>query len=285
MKKYIITALLVILILVGTIYMAFAKTNSASVTYIRYKVNPEFILGVNNNDEIVFYNPLNDEAREFNLLMFKGKNIEEATKIFYEKSFKKGYIKENNINITIITMNDEKRTRLFNKIDETIKLYQDTIKVNLIEPTSDELLAYSNETFYNQKPTFNNDDLINISNELEKRISKYVDEKCKNLKNDDIKGKNNKGYFNDFDLISQIIDYYDINILPTSYYKVDFSFEEQNYTYKITLNIDLKYFNIETNDNERNAIVEVYNYKYENKQISNYNDNFYRFTYEDSSEN
>ena len=78
MKKYIIGFIIILLLIAGCFYLVFSRDENLTITYIRFKVNPEFVIGINNHERVVFYNPLNEDAKIFNLMMFNNKTLDEA---------------------------------------------------------------------------------------------------------------------------------------------------------------------------------------------------------------
>ena len=87
MKRYIkfITAIIVSITLIVLLFLLLIRQNNSYITYIKLQVNPSFIIGINNDKVVVFYNALNEDANKYNLSMFQGKKIDEAAKVFIEK--------------------------------------------------------------------------------------------------------------------------------------------------------------------------------------------------------
>ena len=82
MKKYIFAFLGIFLLISACIYLVFSRHENLTITYIKFKVNPEFVIGINSSDRVILYNPLNDDAKIFNLSMFNNKSLDEFAQIF-----------------------------------------------------------------------------------------------------------------------------------------------------------------------------------------------------------
>ena len=105
MKRYFALIGIVIFTLVVTVSLfvfLISRTNSY-ITYIKLQVNPSFVIGIDDNNKVVFYNALNEDGNNYNLGMFQGKSLEEATKIFVEKL---GYAQpgKDEINLTVLIL-------------------------------------------------------------------------------------------------------------------------------------------------------------------------------------
>ena len=287
MRKYLIIFVALVIIIGGSIYITFSRHDALTVTYIKFDSTPSFIIGVNSKDIVVSYNPLNEEAKDFNLLMFYEKTIEEASKIFYSKCHELQCLNDASVNLTIITKNDRRSNDLYQKITDVIRKENAEIVINLLEPTSNDLLAYSNETVYNVSPTFQNSDLLTISLDLTSRIDSYVQNKLNSLNYSKmslieqqqlIEEKISESYFNDFNLTTQAINDYNISISNRSNYEILFSYDNE-VSYQIVLNMEFDYDSTKTVNDKETVIVEVYKYKYSNNAITNSTNNYYSFTY------
>ena len=290
MKKYIIGILIIVFLIVGCFYFVFSRDENLTITYIRFKVNPDFVIGINSKDKVVMYNPLNEDANIFNLGMFNNKSLEEVSSIFVSKVNENNYLLDNDVKLTVMTKNLEKRNRLTKIISDVIKNTNNSIIVNVLEPTSDELLAYSNEEVFDKEPSFNENDLISIGNDIKNKIDLYVKEKIVNLKLDKLSLEEQKnilesslslGYFNDFSITNAMVNY-DTLLSKRSDYQVIFTFNEDlTYSYNIILNLEFDYYKDSLIDEKRVGNVEVYKYSFDtsSNMISDNVNHFYRFNY------
>lgn len=290
MKKYIIGILIIVFLIIGCFYFVFSHDENLTITYIRFKVNPDFVIGINNKDKVVMYNPLNEDASIFNLGMFNNKSLEEVSSIFVSWVNENNYLVDNDVNITVMTKNLEKRNRLTKIINDVIKKTNNRIVVNVLEPTSDELLAYSNEEVFDVEPSFNENDLIIISNDIKDKIDLYVRDRIVNLKLDKLSSEEQKiilennlnlGYFNDFVITNDMVNY-NIFLSNRSKYEVIFNFNEDlTYYYNIILNLEFDYYQESLIDEKRIGNVEVYKYSFDSSSnvISDNVNHFYRFNY------
>ena len=290
MKKYIIGLLIIVFLIAGCFYFVFSRDETLTITYIRFSVNPDFVIGINNKDQVVMYNPLNDDANLFNLGMFNNKSVEEVTNIFLDVVNKNNYLVDKEVNLTIMTKNLVKRKRFAEMIISVIKRTNNSIKINILEPTSEELFAYSNEEVFDVIPSFNENDLKYIAMDYQKQIDLYVKNKINNLKLDKLNLSEQKviiensllnGYFSDF-LIDSVLLNYDIFPSSRTNYQVVFNFDEDlTYSYNIFLDLEFDYYK-KIQDNEKNiGVVEVYEYSFDTNDelMSNYINHFYRFNY------
>ena len=85
MKKFIFFVLFVAVIIGSIVYFVFSSDKALVITYIKFNINPEFVIGVNSKDEVCIFNPLNEDAKILNLGMFNGNSLEDATSIILDK--------------------------------------------------------------------------------------------------------------------------------------------------------------------------------------------------------
>ena len=271
MKRYITLILMSILALgmVGVLfYLLLRQDGTSYVTYIKFQVNPSFVIGINKNENVVFYNALNTDAGKYNLSMFQGKKIDEATKVFIEKF---GKVKDNKdtISITVMTKNTDLENHIAKLIRDEILKYDSNYQFNLIEASREELERYSNEIRYNLPRSYSNDKLKEISKIIFDKVNNYVTQRLNTIKMNKLlneaimnllKGYSEKNYFTDYDLFSINLNMDNAVLGKKSNYEVNFSFDEDNkLIYKITLNLELNYKNV---GNEETTI-ETYDYQYE----------------------
>ena len=264
MKRYFSLIGMIILIIgvIGTLFFFMLKQDNSYITYIKIQVNPSFIIGINEKKNVVFYNALNEDGNKYNLMMFQGKSLDEAVKIFIEKL---GIAKDNKdeINVTIMTKNYHTKEEIFNIINSSVINYDNNYKIVLHEPTIDEMERYSSEVVYNLKPSLTNNNLKEFGNKVYQIIDSYVLNKIEqinvidNNEIDMIKELDENEIFNDYNLVKISDD--ELKMLEKSYYRVNFIYNEDlTYSYTISLFLD-----VEKNIINENNIVEEYVYQYE----------------------
>lgn len=291
MKKYIFAFVGVFLLISACIYLVFSRDETLTITYIKFKVNPEFVIGINNDNKVILYNPLNEDAKIFNLGMFNNKSLEEFSTLFIDKMEENNYLSDNIIDMIVMTKNKNKKNIIVETITNSIGEQNNEIIINVKDPTFDEMLAYSNEPVYDLEPTYNEEDLKVISNDILNKISNHINNKINNLKVDKIDNqdkkdileqKNINGYFDDFNFSNVDLGEYSIDILDDSNYEVEFTFDENlNYQYNIIINIVLESYKDKIKNDVKETTVEVYKYTYNlnsEKIINNYKNEFYIFT-------
>ncbi len=260
----------------GTLFYFLLKQDNSYITYIKIQVNPSFVLGINEKNNVVFYNALNNDGNKYNLSMFQGKNLGDAIEIFINKLGMSNEEK-NIINVTIMTKNNLRENEIFAIIKEKIANYDNNYIVINHEPTNDELERYSNEVVYNLKSSLKQNDIKMISSSIYDKINNYIDNKINNIVNfDESFVLENEGYFNDFNLLNINLTEYNVSILERSNYQVDFIFDEEGqYIYNIVLNLELE----KEIDNLEKKLIEVYSYSYqlgdELELLSNLKTNYY----------
>ena len=245
MKKYIVIFIIIFLLIAGCFYLVFSRDETLTITYIKFKVNPEFVIGINNQEKVVFYNPLNEDAKIFNLMMFKNNTLNEVCKIFVDEMEKNNYLENKHIDLTVITKNLEKENKIVQQITNSVNAIDKEIVIKTVSPTSEELLSYSNETAYGLSVTYDNLTLQSIGKEMKNNIDLYIQSKIKSLnlnklsldkKCQVIKEQYDNGYFNDYDISSYNNN--DIILSNRSTYDVIFNFNDDfTYSYNIILNL------------------------------------------------
>ena len=92
------------------VYMIIMYNRAHSLTYLKFKINPEFVSVVNGNDEVVRFWPLNEDAYElYTEDMFIGKNYNDALAYAIDYAKEKEIIKdgeEKTIAVTVIGERD-----------------------------------------------------------------------------------------------------------------------------------------------------------------------------------
>lgn len=287
MKRY-ISLILISILTLGIIVLLFylmLRQDNSYITYIKLQVNPSFVIGINSNKKVVFYNALNEDGNKYNLEMFQGKGLDEATRVFISKL---GNAQEdkNEINLTVMTKNNILEQEIVNIIAKEIKEFDSNYIVIAHEATYEEMERYSNEAIYNIAASLKNNDLKIIGKLTYDKVLNYVNSRIKSLNLSKmpienqielLKEKVEEGYFNSYSLSNMRISEYNVILLEKSSYSVDFKFNEDNsYKYEIIL-----YLEVEHEKNELKNIVEVYTYTYELGEgdgiISNLKKYFYTF--------
>ena len=116
MKNFILWLLIAFTFFGSVIYFVFSSDKSFTITYIKFNINPEFIIGINDKDVVKIYNPLNDDAKVLNLNMFNGYKLENAVEIILDKLDANNYLDVSQIDITVITKSDKKISYYYNQI-------------------------------------------------------------------------------------------------------------------------------------------------------------------------
>jgi len=286
MKNFIIWLLIAFTFIGSVVYFVFSSEGSLSITYIKFNINPEFIIGINNKDEVKIYNPLNDDAKVLNLNMFNGYKLEETVSIILEKLERNNYLDISQIDITVITKSDEKISYYFDKIRSVINKNYSYIVLKNNKASHEELIAYSNEVSYDIKASFNNNDLKeiagNVKFELENHVNNLINrlnisELELNDKFDALMQSDAIGYFEDYDLTNYVINNNDLKVSDGSNYDIKFNYTDTEYTFDIELNLILEYTGQFVKEEQTYNKIEEYRYTYKNNEIYGLRTNFYKF--------
>lgn len=282
MKKFIFFVLFVAVIIGSIVYFVFSSDKALVITYIKFNINPEFVIGVNSKDEVCIFNPLNEDAKILNLGMFNGNSLEDATSIILDKLDKANYLKDD-IYITVMSKNPDKIEYFYEKINNKVKeKNKDLVLINK-RASNEELTAYSNEVVYDVKATYDNNKLLVICSNIEKSLDEYVKDKINSLKIDDLNKDEilkyyneqlENGYFNDYDLLFYKLDDADLKIMDTSSYTISF---DSSLKYTISLDLELEKVNKVSKKNDSYSLVEQYLFNYKDKKINNLKINFYKY--------
>ena len=196
MKKFIFFVLFVAVIIGSIVYFVFSSDKALVITYIKFNINPEFVIGVNSKDEVCIFNPLNEDAKILNLGMFNGNSLEDATSIILDKLDKANYLKDD-MYITVMSKNPDKIEYFYEKINNKVKeKNKDLVLINK-RASNEELTAYSNEVVYDVKATYDNNKLLVICSNIEKSLDEYVKDKINSLKIDDLNKDEILKYYNE----------------------------------------------------------------------------------------
>lgn len=282
MKKFIFFVLFVAVIIGSIVYFVFSSDKALVITYIKFNINPEFVIGVNSKDEVCIFNPLNEDAKILNLGMFNGNSLEDATSIILDKLDKANYLKDD-MYITVMSKNPDKIEYFYEKINNKVKeKNKDLVLINK-RASNEELTAYSNEVVYDVKATYDNNKLLVICSNIEKSLDEYVKDKINSLKIDDLNKDEilkyyneqlENGYFNDYDLLFYKLDDADLKIMDTSSYTISF---DSSLKYTISLDLELEKVNKVSKKNDSYSLVEQYLFNYKDKKINNLKINFYKY--------
>ena len=282
MKKFIFFVLFVAVIIGSIVYFVFSSDKALVITYIKFNINPEFVIGVNSKDEVCIFNPLNEDAKILNLGMFNGNYLEDATSIILDKLDKANYLKDD-MYITVMSKNPDKIEYFYEKINNKVKeKNKDLVLINK-RASNEELTAYSNEVVYDVKATYDNNKLLVICSNIEKSLDEYVKDKINSLKIDDLNKDEilkyyneqlENGYFNDYDLLFYKLDDADLKIMDTSSYTISF---DSSLKYTISLDLELEKVNKVSKKNDSYSLVEQYLFNYKDKKINNLKINFYKY--------
>ena len=282
MKKFIFFVLFVAVIIGSIVYFVFSSDKALVITYIKFNINPEFVIGVNSKDEVCIFNPLNEDAKILNLGMFNGNSLEDATSIILDKLDKANYLKDD-MYITVMSKNPDKIEYFYEKINSKVKEKNKDLVLTNKRASNEELTAYSNEVVYDVKATYDNNKLLVICSNIEKSLDEYVKDKINSLKIDDLNKDEilkyyneqlENGYFNDYDLLFYKLDDADLKIMDTSSYTISF---DSSLKYTISLDLELEKVNKVSKKNDSYSLVEQYLFNYKDKKINNLKINFYKY--------
>lgn len=287
MKNFIIWLLIAFVFIGSVVYFVFNSDSSLTITYIKFNANSNFIIGINDKEEVHIFNPLNEKAKIFNLNMFNGYKLDKAMEVIYDCLNRNNYLENNQIDITVITKNVDKQFYYYNIISDTVKKHNDNILIVNNAPTHDELVTYSNEVVYDVNQSYTEDNLKEFSNQLVLDISAYVDNLINELsfeddilmsdKIDAINQKDNEGYFNNFNLKEYKFDGYNFTIKDNSTYKINFNYEEDKYTFDVEIDMVLESIKEVREEDILYNIIEEYHFKYKDNQLYGMKNNFYKY--------
>lgn len=287
MKNFIIWVVIAIVFFGSIIYFVFSSDKSLAITYIKFDINPQFIIGVDSNDVVKIYNPLNDDAKILNLGMFNNKSLESSMEVMLNQLKKANFLDVSQIDITVITKNEDKINYYYEKINRTIQNKNYNLVLVNHEASHDELLAYSNEVAYDLKPTYDSVFLNQKSIVLQNKLNSYIDNLIEELfieeltieeKNNVLKQRELEGYFNNYDLTDYKLSEDDTLIVNNdSDYNISFIYDENGFAYSLTLNLVLEYQTELVKNDEVFNVIEEYHFTFGNNQISNLKYNFYKF--------
>jgi len=122
-----------------------AESKSA-FTMVKLEVNPAFYLFFDENEKSVDFEPLNDDAKTLSFDEIKGLSMDEAAKAILLQMFEKGFLKDGEIKITVLTDNDTNsvyESIVKGQIEQFAKDNGLNITVAVFPATDDEKAAFS----------------------------------------------------------------------------------------------------------------------------------------------
>ena len=159
MKKIIFSVSFAVFCVFVAVYMIIMYNRAHSLTYLKFKINPEFVFVVNGNDEVVRFWPLNEDAYElYTEDMFVGKNYNDALTYAIDYAKEKEIIKdgeEKTIAVTVIGEKDSDVKEYEEKVVETIKKKDENLAADVVKPSKEEKEEYTKmefETVMENKP-------------------------------------------------------------------------------------------------------------------------------------
>ena len=159
MKKIIFSVSFAVFCVFVAVYMIIMYNRAHSLTYLKFKINPEFVFVVNGNDEVVRFWPLNEDAYElYTEDMFVGKNYNDALAYAIDYAKEKEIIKdgeEKTIAVTVIGEKDSNVKEYEEKVVETIKKKDENLAADVVKPSKEEKEEYTKmefETVMENKP-------------------------------------------------------------------------------------------------------------------------------------
>ena len=139
----------------SSFYMLDLYMGAKNLTFLKFKINPEFGFIVNGNNEVVYYLPLNDDAvKIYNSDMFKGMNSEEAVSVAIEVAKENNYLLSDDRKIEVTVVSDN---------ENVVKIQEEKV-VSVIEKKDDKIVAEVVEATPEEIENFGKVDLDNIKN-------------------------------------------------------------------------------------------------------------------------
>lgn len=127
--------------------------STKSLTFLKFKINPEFGFIVNGNNEVVYYLPLNEDAKDiYTEKMFKGMNTEEAVEVAIEVAKENNYLLSDDRKIEVTVVSDNKNV---------VKIQEEKV-VSVIEKKDKKIVAEVVEATAEEIENFGKVDLDNI---------------------------------------------------------------------------------------------------------------------------
>ena len=124
-SKIFLTFIYVSFIIIVGVFGINYYIKSHDLTFIKFKINPEFGFVVDGKDKVVYYVSLNDDAKSiYNLDMFKGKSRSDALAKAIDVAKENNFLvdgEEKAVTITVVSDEKEKVEELEKKVNEDIK--------------------------------------------------------------------------------------------------------------------------------------------------------------------
>lgn len=154
--KFFAGVIFVLFVFFSGFYMLDLYMSAKNLTFLKFKINPEFGFVVNGNNEVVYYLPLNDDALKiFNLDMFKGMSSEEAVEVAIDVAKENNYLlsEERKIEVTVVSDNESVVKIQEDRVISTINKKDKKIVAEVVEATSEEIENFSKVDLNNIKDT------------------------------------------------------------------------------------------------------------------------------------
>lgn len=271
MKKVLLGIVFCLILLFSYLIYTFANNNTT--TYIEYACNSDFIIGINKDNHISHFIPLNELAtQKYNLNLIEEKSLFEFGELYEELE----KIKDKEVKVTIITKNTNYSSYLYSKIAKSLEKHD----VELVEPSYQLLTTYSNEVLHNvgyYQETYFKENINTYLEEVKVYIDKVLyenellDEDLTPEKIEILNNLINDDTFNSY----QEIDLGDENITITnSKYEVVFNIHETSFEYTINYYLDCHSKKIF----DEYEVLEEYNVTYDGSYTFNNNNYRYKLT-------
>ncbi len=182
---------LLLICAVGVGRMLVKKDDTAEITYLKIKINPEFIFGIDENENVVVFSAINEDAKNiYKEEMFQGKKYDRALDYAIEYAQKSDILDpdmEYKIEITVISGSEKDKQRYEEKIVQAIQdndEYKDNFIPEVVEPSKEEVEQYKES---------NSEDFTSIYDETVKQDDNKVNsDKTNNDKVNNNKPSDNK---------------------------------------------------------------------------------------------
>ena len=142
-SKIFVTFIYVSFIVLIGVYGVDYYIKSHDLTFIKFKINPEFGFVVDGKDKVVYYISLNDDAKSiYNLDMFKGKSRSDALAKAIDVAKENNFLvdgEEKSVTVTVVSDEEDKVDELEKKVNDEIKKTDKEIQSSFEEATKEEV--------------------------------------------------------------------------------------------------------------------------------------------------
>ena len=142
-SKIFLTFIYVSFIIIVGVFGINYYIKSHDLTFIKFKINPEFGFVVDGKDKVVYYVSLNDDAKSiYNLDMFKGKSRSDALVKAIDVAKENNFLvdgEEKAVTITVVSDEKEKVEEFEKKVNEDIKKTDKEIQSTFEDATKEEV--------------------------------------------------------------------------------------------------------------------------------------------------